>query len=144
MSRPIEFRVWGVDINGEGQSKMYFSDDIRDTDMSRYWFARAEDEDLNELNPWMQFTGLLDKNGVKIFEGDFLNHSDRTYLVKWDEYMAAFQVENIKDQVDADFFNWGNVPSLRTKDVPTFSLHEDPNCEVIGNIYEIPNLLEDK
>lgn len=115
-------------------------------------FERAlENGNVQEYEDWcywdnkfalMQYIGLRDKNGVEIFEGDVLSHYDKHYVVKWDVYMAAFQTENIKDSVDSDFFNWGNTPSLVTKDIPDMGFgYSTPTCEVIGNIYEHPDLL---
>lgn len=97
----------------------------------------------SDMNP-MQYTGLKDKNGAEIYEGDILSHRDSHFLVKWDDIMAAFQVERVGDKVDSDFFNWGNVPSLETKGVPQHwnPKMTDGNCEVIGNIYENPELLK--
>lgn len=104
-------------------------------------FERSNDERLYLSEP-QQFTGLKDKNGKEIYEGDLLSHFGKTYEVKWDEKMAAFQTQNIKDNVDCDFFNWGNTPSLQTKDVPQFGEQDGANCEVIGNIWENPELLK--
>lgn len=85
-----------------------------------------------------QYTGLVDKNGKKIFEGDVL---------KLDEYVKnMFSV----DDGFVDYFggmfriNNENNASLR------YSLNTliDVNCvlrgEVIGNIWDNPELLEKK
>lgn len=75
----------------------------------------------------MQFTGLLDKNGKEIFEGDIIKwkHGDEkgTSQVWFDESQCGF-CENQIDKTSGFFLGW-----LKEK-------------EIIGNIYENPELLE--
>lgn len=73
----------------------------------------------------MQSTGLKDKNGTEIYEGDIVkNIYDEIYVVKW--FDAGFYLE--------ERYNGGFDYS---------ELHFGNNKEVIGNIYETPELLED-
>lgn len=74
----------------------------------------------------MQSTGLKDKNGTEIYEGDIVkNIYDEIYVVKW--FDAAFYLE--------EKYNGG---------FDYHELHFEDNKKVIGNIYENPELLEDE
>lgn len=78
------------------------------------------------LMPLMQFTGLLDKTGAEIYEGDVLLwHEDVNMLVKWNELYASFILED-----------------LRLKGMMSLDSKISTECyEVIGNIHENPELL---
>jgi uncharacterized phage protein (TIGR01671 family) len=39
-----------------------------------------------------EFTGLTDKNGAKIFEGDIVNHQGGKYIVKYTKILCAFEM----------------------------------------------------
>lgn len=73
-----------------------------------------------------QFTGMTDKNGVKIFEGDivrFVSGGYSNFVILW-------------DNKDALWF-------LRAKNYTTDFYHHFSNeFEVIGNIYDNPEILK--
>ncbi len=94
--------------------------------------------DWYEVNPTTvgQYTGLTDKNGVKIFKGDIVRISVPIY--KWQT------IEDISEvYFDSGCYcvNWGGNyrPHDRTR---IDSFIPDTKFEVIGNVHDNPELLE--
>lgn len=79
----------------------------------------------------MQSTGLVDKNGKEIFEGDILDYKGRKALVRWHGSYASF-IYRFVDELQKRNTEWKPLYLAYMK------------CEIIGNIYENPELLEDK
>ena len=102
-------------------------------------FLPLEDDDLI----FMQYTGLTDKNGTKIFEGDivemhyfFENHDPSTLGVFEDEnYIKGYLIYDKLGLVLID----KNHDKYRVSDYVQEPCEE---LEVIGNIYDNPELLE--
>ncbi|PFD19252.1 hypothetical protein CN305_13655 [Bacillus cereus] len=73
---------------------------------------------------WMQYTGLKDKNGKEIYEGDVI------LVIEWNrKYNVVFERGMFKASGSTTF-------SLVT------ATNGELSCQVIGNIYENPELLK--
>jgi len=101
---------------------------------------------LKDVIAISQYTGLKDKNGVEIYEGDIISSPESYYFEKDDKDWVGVIEEN----------NYGGLV-LKFKDHlspnPLGEMMEPVNdpqtasfliqsCEVIGNIYENPDLLK--
>lgn len=78
-----------------------------------------------------QYTGLHDKNGQEIYEGDIISDGYEKCLVVWVKKYAGFMLKLLEEK--NDFREWSN---------PFIDLGKED--EVIGNIYENPELLEEE
>ena len=84
------------------------------------------------LDTIMQFTGLKDKNGKEIYESDLVRRPADGFepreimKVVWGE--SAWGVE---------YLDGKSAPSLST-----WKIYDNYNLEIIGNIYENPELLK--
>ncbi len=77
----------------------------------------------------MQSTGLKDKNGKEIFEGDVVDYKGRKAIIKWNGSYASF-IYRFVDELNKRSAEWYPLYLAYLK------------CEVIGNIYENQELLE--
>ena len=77
----------------------------------------------------MQSTGLKDKNGKEIFEGDIVLVLDSPYTVFYDNEKGSYRLKPHDDRWNVDYMS---------------NFSHGGNFEVVGNIYENPELLEVK
>jgi hypothetical protein len=107
MNNKFKFRAWCCQYKNFSYWTM--------TDLCTY---ATKDEKPSALDSWQQSTGLLDKNGKEIFEGDVANTSNGLAVI---EYVA---------------------PSFEPLDLTGEYGYQPSQIEVIGNIYEHPDLLK--
>ena len=103
--RPLKFRIW------DGNNKHYVYPDVLE---------------LNAGLEYQQFTGLLDKQGKEIYEGDILKYKREN---EWD----------MKPERAVCYFDNGGFWA-RAK--PHSLLYHLTDFEVIGNVWENPELLK--
>lgn len=127
--RTIKFRAWDKKkiINWDDLLK-YYGDGESDYDLHAIF---SGDEHLG----LMQFTGLLDKNGKEIYEGDIVKFYDTTIP---DDIEFIDAIPMVCQFEDNGFNFYGNG------DARTGALNNDDKDfrEIIGNIYENPKLFK--
>lgn len=124
--RQVKYRLWCNNKKEWEKDAWHLTPDGRIIDSKRQIEMKSETHFLN------QFTGLLDKQGVEIYEGDILygvNGSINCLPWKWGNYMVKYEKGNHNVPLD-----WGSHEN-----------HDSTHWfEVIGNIYENPELLGTK
>ena len=143
--RNLEFRTWD-----EEEERFFYTDITAHIQGSGewarcFWCTDSPHDDYYEHPRTMntiieQFTGLLDKNGVKIFEGDIVHcirMADNNAFEAWTSYdgydpetkAIPFEIKREGQGIDIDW---------------PCDIRWNPYWwEIIGNIHENPELLND-
>lgn len=140
--REIKFRAWGV-----FSKKMVLPTDADFTfkmDGGVSLYKRGEPV-IGNTTHLMQYTGLKDKNGKKIYEGDIVKYEALKgqfglHQIVYVDEAAAFLLQAItpasRNPVGMKYL--GDIARSNSQyDTRTYEL-----CEIIGNIYENPELLK--
>ena len=103
--------------------------DLETDDDEYYWMET--DWNFSDVEI-MQYTGCRDKNGIEIYEGDVIKDKyDKIWLVQW--YVGAFVITNKIPDSDGQTSTYSHFSNV--------SNHHF-YFEVIGNVYQDPELLE--
>lgn len=131
-NRIIKFRAW------DGHKMI--DDFLQVTENGRFIAHVSEGEDFTP----MQFTGLLDKNGKEIYEGDIVKLDYNAEILKGTEFSS-------KEDISYHKVIWDNERAMfwdyRLDDGDSGAAYADGDISfltdglVIGNIYTTPNLL---
>lgn len=116
--REVNFRAWDA-----YEKRMHHSPELSDLENAWRWFQMLEDEDSNNNIILMQYTGLKDKHGKDICEGDIVKYGDTSGTVRWSVDGARFYVSAPAQNTEFNNAIW-NL-NLRWE-----------SLEVIGNIYD--------
>ena len=116
---------------------MYEVDDIMSVDFGKseisvktLFFERTSRYDFDDI-VLMQSTGMTDKNGKEIFEGDIVDYNGRNAVVKWHGSYASF-IYMFVDELRSRNQEWN----------PLYLSYF--HFQVVGNKFETPALLEVK
>lgn len=147
------FRAWDKTENKMWNVETIYIEDewVKVNDGSIYGITK----DLVRDYVLMQSTGLKDKNGVEIYEGDIIEFEDESFCYPFDDEAIVETINRaqvIIDKVKGIFLeNFMVKYSMIAKeykyyyDLPTSEktiLFKE--CSVVGNVFEDENLLEDE
>lgn len=140
--RPIKFRVWDHEAKHfviPWRGSYYDDFDLIYTNEGKWFWSGGDKIDIERYS-MVQSTGLLDKNGCEIYEGDILasdcNEKPCNYIVKWSENKA-------------DYCGFVLNPVMKNPPRITYHMHNfkmwmAEGFLVIGNVFENPELLVPK
>lgn len=141
--RPIKFRVWcpipkimlyDIDVEATGFVKR-FNEETDDYDLIGPYYSVPVNEGNLQVN-LMQFTGLYDKNGKEIWEGDVIEENNNA-----NRYMKAIVKFGSFELEDGGFT--GFYLDSTEFGISSLSTGDQEYIEVIGNVFENPELVGD-
>lgn len=128
--RDIKFRVWDKDLKLMHICGEDIHDSISFSQNNKAFYYNLQNGcgSLTENSSYvlMQYTGLKDKNGKEIYEGDivYILSEDENATIIWDKDSTRYVIR---------FEGW----------CTDFDSYYGKDLEVIGNAYENPELLEE-
>jgi len=146
MSREIKFRAW------DNRLKKFVQDFWLDSDGSLYYpntdlpyetEEKLDNRNVRDLAPLMQYTGLTDKNGVEIFEGNIVRiiEIDVDDFSKDEEFIVEVYYERNPKSKYVSVYKTSFVAYNKSFYMEHALLYNKLwEYEIIGNIYENPEL----
>jgi uncharacterized phage protein (TIGR01671 family) len=138
-NRIIKFRGWHTT-----QKKMYSAEEMAADQLTLLLigeFINVSGRSLGESVIYppnkfipLQYTGLHDKNGNEIYEGDIVRVDDREIGAPKICIGEVYWCTDYTLECNPCFAGWGKGGHFQLS----------PNVEILGNRYENPELLEDK
>lgn len=132
--REIKFRAWD-------------NDNQRMVNNAVIFYPNFEKYHINSSAIYMQYTGLKDKNGKEIYEGDILKCHIFTQELGENLGVTEGEKQFIAEVCEMGVMGFQvTTKSNESGNLFWYDNFEDPEeqLEVIGNIYENPELLEVK
>lgn len=120
MPRVIKFRAWDA-----SEKEMVCWPSLYN-DPDDWFISLLEGNEPDDV--LMQFTGLADKNGKEIYEGDVLS-------------MDSWEPKNVQVRFIEGAFCLANGKGEYIGDIHYINHADRPQSTVIGNIYQNPELL---
>lgn len=142
--RELEFRAWDnrekaylnkEDIAIDSLGNIFILEGYSHND-SELWYARILVDPDNERYIIEQFTGLTDRNGIEICEGDIVKFTHKIGDGWGNNKGDIAEIKYMIDGVSFSGFGFRNSVPL--------TANKANKLEVIGNIHENPELLERK
>lgn len=131
MSREIKFRVWDKELK-----EMSYTESVEWFDDGVYFRFNKHEEDLE--HHLMMNSGIKDKNGIEIYEGDIIQFVGDGCKANGVVKYGIRRVHNeFNEKNELGFYvDWSSKLWWR-RDLIFWSR----KCEVIGNIYKNPELM---
>lgn len=123
--REIKFRAWDTYKKIWTEYKIHEGIVFFLDKNTGVWVGKY-DEGYKEFD-LMQYTGLRDKNDTEIYDGDIVIHHSRIHKIIFNAEEARFVLRDDEFELEIPFTN-----------------NNSKKLEIVGNIYENPELLGDK